>query len=245
MTDRIRVTVWNEFVHEKKSEAVRKIYADGMHMAIARGLEGAPDVSVSTATLEEPEHGLTDDALAKTDVLIWWGHTAHKLVEDEIAERVRQRVLSGMGFMALHSAHFSKPFRLLMGTNCSLKWREVAERERLWTVEPGHPIARGIGDYIELPHTEMYGERFDIPTPEQIIFLSWFQGGEVFRSGCTWRRGHGKIFYFRPGHETFPIYHDEQILTVLLNAVRWLKPDANMPTAQAQNVEPVEDISQM
>ena len=111
-----------------------------------------------------------------------------------------------------------------MGTNCSLKWREVAEKERLWNIEPGHPITEGIGEHFELPHVEMYGERFDIPTPDKLIFVSWFEGGEVFRSGCCWERGHGRVFYFQPGHETFPIFYEENILKIITNSVRWAAP---------------------
>lgn len=224
MSKNIRVTVWNEFRHEKKNDEVKALYPKGMHVVIARGLEAAGGFTVRTATLDEPDHGLTDAVLAETDVLTWWGHTAHGEVKDEIVKRVQKRVLEGMGLIVLHSGHFSKIFRALMGTNCSLKWREAAEKERLWVVEPAHPIAEGLGEYIELPNTEMYGERFDIPTPDELIFISWFEGGEVFRSGCCWRRGHGRVFYFRPGHETFPIYHNPEIKKVLANAARWAAP---------------------
>jgi trehalose utilization protein len=224
MTQKIKVTVWNEFVHEKKNEAVKRIYPDGMHAVIGRALSANPDMDVRAATLDEPEHGLTEAVVQNTDVLIWWGHVAHAKVEDAIVDRVQKRALEGMGLIVLHSGHFSKIFRRMMGTTCSLKWREAAEKERLWNVEPGHPITAGIGDYFELPHTEMYGERFDIPTPEKLIFISWFEGGEVFRSGCCWERGHGRIFYFRPGHETYPIYHDANVQKVLANAVRWAAP---------------------
>ncbi len=224
MKNKIRVTVWNEFVHEKKHEKVREIYPDGMHVVIAKGLGEAGDIEVQTATLEEPEHGLTEKVLDSTDVLIWWGHMAHNQVKDEIAARVQQKVLDGMGFIGLHSAHFSKPFTRLMGTTCSLKWREIGEKERLWNVAPGHEITEGLGEYFELPHVEMYGEPFDIPEPDRLIFISWFQGGEVFRSGCCFERGNGRIFYFRPGHETYPIYYDKTVIKVITNAVRWAKP---------------------
>jgi trehalose utilization protein len=220
----IRVTVWGEFRHEKTNEKVRKLYPDGMHKVIAGHLKAQKGISAKTATLDEPEHGLTEKVLDNTDVLTWWGHMAHHEVSDAIVEKVHARVLEGMGLIALHSAHFSKIFRKLMGTNCSLRWREAGEKERLWNIEPSHPITQGIGDYFELPHVEMYGERFDIPTPDKLLFISWFQGGEVFRSGCVWERGHGKIFYFRPGHETLPIYHDENVMKIITNAVRWAAP---------------------
>ena len=220
MAEKIRVTVWNEFRHEKTDAAVRKQYPDGMHATIAGFLKNENDIQARTATLDEPEHGLSDDVLNHTDVLIWWAHLAHGEVSNEIAAKVVRKVQEGMGFIALHSAHLAKPLTGLLGTSCVLKWREAGEKERLWNIEPGHPITKGIPDYIELAHEEMYGERFDIPTPDALIFISWFPGGEVFRSGATWQRGHGKIFYFRPGHETFPTYHDAAIQKIITNAVR-------------------------
>jgi trehalose utilization protein len=237
----IRVTVWNEFIHETTSEAVGKLYPDGIHGAVADMLReqlGAA-VDVRTATLEEPEHGLTDNVLAATDVLTWWGHAAHDRVSDEVVDRVQQRVLEGMGLLALHSAHASKIFRRLMGTSCMLRWREAAERERLWIVDPSHPIVEGLeGECFELEHTEMYGEFFDVPAPDELILVSWFEGGEVFRSGCTFRRGKGKIFYFRPGHETFPIYDDRNVRRVIANAVRWAAPCGSPYFGRGRNIDP-------
>jgi trehalose utilization protein len=224
MAGKIRVTVWTEFRHEKSDDAVKKVYPDGIHAAIAEGLEEAGGFEVRAATLDEPEHGLTDDVIESTDVMTWWGHMAHGEVKDDVVAKVHRRVLAGMGLIVLHSGHYSKPFRALTGTTCSLKWREAAEKERLWNIEPGHPIAAGIGECFELPHTEMYGEPFGIPTPDKLIFISWFEGGEVFRSGCTWERGHGRVFYFRPGHETFPIFYDGNVRKVIANACRWAAP---------------------
>ena len=226
---RIRVTVWNEFVHEQKNEKVRKIYPQGMHKTIAGFLAKQKDMSVRTATLQEPEHGLTEEVLNNTDVLTWWGHVAHGEVKDEVVKRVQKRVLEGMGLIVLHSGHYSKIFKSLMGTTCSLKWREAGEKERLWNIAPGHPITEGIGEYFEIPHVEMYGERFDIPEPDRLIFVSWFEGGEVFRSGCCFLRGNGKIFYFRPGHETFPIFHDKNVQKIITNAVRWAQARVRIP----------------
>lgn len=236
-----RVVVWNEFEHEKEDEAVSKIYPDGIHRAIADCLQEDPSLLVETATLEEPEHGLSEDRLHSTDVLLWWGHRAHHKVDDNIVARVQQRVLDGMGLIVLHSGHFSKIFKRLMGTTCDLKWREAGEKERLWVVEPSHPIAAGLNEHFELEHTEMYGERFDIPTPDELVFISWFPGGEVFRSGCCFYRGKGRIFYFRPGHETYPIYYDENVQKVLLNAVHWAKPTQG-PTPVFGNAKPIENI---
>jgi trehalose utilization protein len=221
----IRVTVWNEFQHEKRNPDVAKIYPNGIHEAIAAHLRKSPDLKVRTATLDQPEHGLTEEVLNSTDVLTWWGHIAHAQVHDSIVERVHQRVLAGMGLLVLHSGHFSKLFQKLMGTTCNLKWREdPLERETLWVTRPGHPIVAGIDDHFILDHEEMYGEFFDIPEPECTFLISSFTGGEVFRSGCTWTRGAGKIAYFRPGHETFPTYHNKNVLKIIENAVRWLAP---------------------
>jgi trehalose utilization protein len=238
----IRVTVWNEFRHEKKSEEIKKIYPEGMHTVIANYLNSVEGVMAKTAVLDEPEHGLTEEVLNSTDVLIWWGHMAHKEVKDEIVERVYRKVLNGMGLIVLHSGHFSKIFIKLMGTSCILRWREAGEKERLWVVNPSHPIADGIPDYIELPHEEMYGEHFDIPNPDALVFISWFKGGEVFRSGCCFFRGKGKIFYFRPGHETYPTYYDKNIMKIIANAVKWAKPVNGPNLSDGKSKEPLEKI---
>jgi trehalose utilization protein len=240
----IHVTVWGENVHEHESELVRSHYPNGMHQCIADALNQDPEIVARTATLQEPEHGLTDDVLENTDVLTWWGHVAHDEVADAVVDRVQRRVLEGMGLIVLHSGHYAKIFRRLMGTTCSLTWREAGERERLWVCQPGHPIAHGIDKFIELEEEEMYGEPFAIPAPEEQVFISWFEGGEVFRSGVCYRRGSGKIFYFRPGHEAYPTYHHPQIKLVLRNAVHWARKDArasrwvdtcpNVPVEQAR-----------
>ena len=243
MTPKIRVTVWGENVHEQTHQAVRDIYPNGMHTAIAEGLAAAGDIEARTATLQEPEHGLTEAVLESTDVLTWWGHCAHGQVADEIVDRVQKRVLEGMGLIVLHSGHYSKIFRRLMGTTCSLTWREAGEKERLWVCNPGHPIAQGIDKYFEIPNVEMYGEPFGIPAPEEQVFISWFEGGEVFRSGCTWKRGNGKIFYFRPGHETYPIYHHDTVKLILKNAVRWARPEGSRWIDSCPNI-PVEKAAE-
>jgi trehalose utilization protein len=234
-----RVTVWNEYRHEKENEQIAALYPGGMHQAIGAHLRGE-GLTVHTGTLDEPEQGLGAAVLEQTDVLIWWGHTAHDEVREEVVDRVQARVLAGMGLIVLHSAHFSKIFRRLMGTTCNLKWREAGEKERLWVVEPGHPIAAGLGEYFEIPQAEMYGEHFDIPAPDTLVFVSWFAGGEVFRSGCCFHRGRGKIFYFRPGHETYPIYHQPEVLRVITNAVRWAAPAAVPEVRFGHRPEPLE-----
>ena len=234
------VTVWNEHRHERENDTVADVYPDGIHTTIADAFE-AHGFQTQTATLDEPEHGLTNTVLENTDVITWWGHAAHDEVNDEIVDRVHRHVLNGTGLIALHSAHNSKIFRRLMGTTCALKWREVAEKERLWVVEPSHPIADGIDEYIEISEAEMYGERFDIPAPDTLVFNSWFEGGEVFRSGCCYHRGNGRVFYFRPGHETYPIYHNKTIQQILSNAISWAAPD-NKSNTNFGNTSPIENI---
>ena len=238
----VRVTVWNEFRHEKKSEAVRAIYPEGMHAVIAGHLNRQPGLRAAAATLDEPEHGLTEAVLTETDVLTWWGHTAHHLVADEIVERVHRRVLDGMGLVCLHSAHLSKIFRRVLGTSGALRWRDIGEKQRFWNLEPGHPVTEGLGEYFELPAEEMYGERFDIPTPDKLVFISWYAGGDVFRSGCCWERGHGRIFYFQPGHELYPSFHDPNVLRVITNAVRWAAPRIIQTEKCRQAKEPLEEV---
>lgn len=225
MSQSVNVTVWNEGVHEREDEAVRALYPNGMGRQIADSLAGRPGIeSVHVSELADKQQGLTDEILDRTDVVTWWGHRAHDRVHDENVDRLHQRILDGMGLVALHSAHVSKIFKRLMGTGCMLKWREAGERERLWVVDPAHPIADGLPEYFEIEHEEMYGEHFDIPAPDQLVLVSWFQGGEVFRSGCCWHRGQGKIFYFRPGHETYPTYYNQHVLDVIYNGVRWAAP---------------------
>ncbi|AHV95694.1 ThuA domain-containing protein [Paenibacillus sabinae] len=238
----LKVTVWNEYRHEKSNPQVAAIYPEGIHNAIAGYLKTDDVLEVTTATLDEPEHGLTEEVLDNTDVLIWWGHMAHHEVRDDIADKVRDRVLQGMGLIVLHSGHGSKVFERLLGTKTgALKWRDDGEKERLWVIEHGHPITDGLGEYIEIPKEEMYGERFEIPAPDELIFISWFEGGEVFRSGCCYRRGKGKLFYFRPGHETFPIYHQPEVLRVIKNAVHWAAPTQGAKVAYGR-VAPIEPL---
>lgn len=219
----IKVTVWNEGVHEKSSNEVAGIYPAGIHGCIKNFLSTQEDLYVRTATLSQRRCGLSDEVLNDTDVLIWWGHMAHDKVPDKLVEKIRNRVLGGMGLVVLHSGHHSKIFKSLMGTTCNLRWRD-GDRERIWNINPYHPIAKGIPDHFSLPVEEMYGEQFDIPAPDEIVFLGWFSGGEVFRSGCCWTRGLGRIFYFQPGHESNPTFHNEYVQRIIINAVRWANP---------------------
>ena len=226
----MNITVWNEYMHERLNPDIKKIYPDGIHGCIKKFLEESGEgFNVKTATLPEPECGLTDDVLNNTDVMIWWGHMQHHLVPDEIVEKVYNRVQEGMGLIVLHSGHASKIFRKLCGTRTDqLKWRDEHDKEILWVVNPTHPIVKGIGENIVLEREEMYGEHFRIPEPDELVFISWFSGGEVFCSGCVFNRGRGKIFYFRPGHEAWPTYHNEKVQRVIINAAKYVytpKPD--------------------
>lgn len=235
----IHVTVWNENIHDRTEDAVKRLYPDGMHNYIAAFLQKDADVSARTATLEMPEHGLSQETLDNTDVLIWWGHKGHRAVDDAVALRVQQAVLRGMGLIVLHSGHMSKPFRLLMGTSCTLKWRD-GDRERLWCCAPNHPIARGIPEHFELDPEEMYCEYFDIPKPDDVVYIGWFSGGEAFRSGVTFTRGYGKIFYFQPGHESNPTLQNPYIQQILRNAVHWAAPGVRVAELTCPNPEPLE-----
>lgn len=238
----LRVTVWNEGRHEKRNELVGRLYPTGIHGALADAVRAA-GMDARTATLDEPEHGLTDEVLASTDVMLWWGHLAHDDVSDAVVEKVHRRVLEGMGLIVLHSGHFAKVFKRLMGTTCNLKWREMGEHERVWVVNPAHPIAAGLPDQFVIPETEMYGEPFGIPEPDNLVFVSWYAGGEVFRSGCCYYRGQGKVFYFAPGHETYPIYHQAEVQQIIVNAIRWAAPTAGPAITVENRPEPLEPIS--
>ena len=216
----INITIWNESTHKDNN---KKAYPDGMSTAIKGTFDGKEEYSVTCALLDDPGQGLPDELLEKTDVLLWWGHARHDEVSDDLADKVCKRVEEGMGLITLHSGHYSKPFRKLMGTSCSLTWREKkGEAERVWTTNPYHPIAQGVQQGFRLDGEEMYGEFFDIPEPDDVIFTGWFSGGEVFRSGCTFTRGQGRIFYFQPGHESFPIYYNPNIRQIIENAVLWV-----------------------
>ncbi len=241
----IRVTIWNEFVQERldqkefeftkswtadeegkrilgeKAQEIRAIHGIGIHETLKKLVEEDEELVVKHfGTLDMEECGLSKEVLDDTDVLIWWAHIAHDQVPDEVAARVREYVLKGMGIIFLHSAHMCKPMQMLLGTSGTLRWRE-GDFCRIWTTSPTHPIAAGIPEAVELEEEEMYGEYFDIPSPDDQVFLSWYRGGEVFRSGCTWTRGMGRIFYFQPGHETNRSYFNEYVRKIIRNAVKW------------------------
>lgn len=225
----IKVTVWNEYVHEREYEGIAKVYPKGIHGCIADFLGAEEDIEVKCVTLDMEAQGLGEELLRDTDVLIWWSHARQDDITDENVRLIRDSVLSGMGFIGLHSAHFSKPMKALLGTSMTLKWRND-DSEKLWCTAPYHPIAKDVPSCIDIPSEEMYGEFFDIPKPDDVVFTGWFRGGEVFRSGCTFTRGMGKIFYFQPGHEEYPIYHMPEIQKIIKNAVRWAAPITRLET---------------
>ena len=237
----MHITIWNEFCGQDE-QAVCAAYPNTLHGAIAEAVAGN-DATVSAVTLDMPHQGLSDELLNKTDVLMWWGHRAHEKVDDALVAKIQNRVLCGMGIVFLHSAHMSKPFRALMGTSCTLQWREAGERERLWTVSLAHPIAQGVPPCVVLEHEEMYGEPFGIPEPDNTVFTCWYQGGRVFRGGITYNRGAGKVFYFQPGHETFPTYKNPLIQKTLVNAVRWAYSNGATQKIDCECVKPLEKLN--
>ncbi len=238
----IRVTVWNEYLDEKQKPPAREIYPRGIHTAVAEALREDPRFLVRTATLEQPECGLSEETLRETDVLFWWGHSAHERVPEATADRVCHRVLEGMGFVALHSGLFSRPMNRLIGTRMACRYREAGERERMWVVDPAHPLCQGLDVCLEIPHSEMYGEPTGLPAPDELAFISWYAGGEVLRSGCCYHRGQGRIAALTPGHEEYPIYYLPQIRTLLRNAAAWAyHPHSGIsyPTGDTPPLEPL------
>lgn len=245
----IKVLIWNEFLHELENEEIKSIYPEGIHNCIKKFLSEDKSLEIETATLRETDNGITEEKLKDCSVLIWWGHKAHNEVMQETVNLVQRRVLEGMGLIVLHSGHHSKIFKQLMGTNCNLTWREYGEKERIWICNPGHPICDGLDTYFELEMEEMYGEPFQVPSPDETLFTSWFEGGETFRSGLLYKRGNGQIFYFRPGHESYPTYHDQNIQKVILNAIHYVKEvskniweDNHSPTPTSNRPNPIENI---
>ncbi len=224
MSAKIRVTIWNEFRHEKTKEKVKELYPNGLHATIGEFLGDAGDIEVTLAALDDPEQGLPDDVLNSTDVLIWWGHMAHKEVDDALVIKIQKRVYLGkMGFIALHSGHHSKPFKAIVGTNGNLQWGRN-QKEIIWNLMPSHPICAGIPEHFILESEEMYSEPFYIPQPDALIFGGWFEDGNIFRSGACFIRGAGKVFYFQPGHETCRSFYNPYVRRIITNAVYWSKP---------------------
>jgi trehalose utilization protein len=270
----IRVLVWDEQQPQQKEAYGEKFLGE----TIAAHLEQQSGLSVKTARLDEAEQGLSDATLEHTDVLVFWCHRRVKEQDDARMEAIVKRVLDGkLSLIALHSAHWAKPFVRLMqerakadalqqlpeAERASAKWEFVNEQPyykgvkndapltpalahengvwklalplcvfpayradgapgHLTTVLPQHPIAAGLPAHWDIPQTEMYGEPFHVPAPDEVVFEESWDKGEHFRSGCVWNVGKGRVFYFRPGHEIYPIFKQAEPLKVVENAARWL-----------------------
>ncbi len=241
MAEKIRVTVWSEYILEKEYEHIAAIYPKGIHEAIADIYREDAEFEVRAVTLQMPEQGLGEEVLSETDVLLWYGHMVHEQVEDKLVERIKKRVWEGMGLLLLHSSAQSKVFDRILGTTGDVRWREIGEKERVWVIDRSHPIVQGLPMYFDIPHSEMYGEPFEIPVPEELVFISWFAGGDVLRSGCCYHRGAGKVFYFGPGHEEYPIYYQKEIRQVMKNAVQWAAPGRGVEVSFGKT-EALEDV---
>jgi trehalose utilization protein len=219
-----RVVVWSE-----ATAPLDKVYPNDVNVAIADGLKPLSGWEVITANLDQPDQGLSNELLNQTDVLIWWGHKRHDEVKDDLVQRIVRRVKEeGMGFIAVHSAHFAKPYRKLMGTACS--WREYkadGTSAKVIVKAPNHPIAKGVKDF-NLPRIERYGEPFAVPEPEAVVFDGVYTKPdgqtEPGRIGLCWTVGKGKVFYFTPGHETYDDFYREDVRLIFRNAVQWAAP---------------------
>ena len=221
---KLRVTIWNEYRHEKTDAAAKEIYPNGLHAVIGEYLTAQGDMEVTLAALDDPEQGLPEEVLNNTDVLVWWGHMAHAEVDDALVERIRKRVYLGqMGLVTLHSGHHSKVFRSIIGTTGHLSWGRE-QKEIVWCVNPTHPIAAGIPDHFLIESEELYAEPFFVGEPDETVFTSWFEDGFVLRSGMVFKRAAGKIFYFQPGHELCRSFYNENVLKVIHNGIHYVKP---------------------
>lgn len=217
------VVVWSE------RTAPKEMYPNDVNAAIAEGLKGLAGWEVVTANIDEPGQGLGDELLKRTDVLIWWGHKRHQEVKDELVERIVRRVKAeGMGFIALHSSHFARPYRKLMGTACSWgEYKADGTSAKVIVKAPQHPIAQGVKDF-ELPKIERYGEPFAVPEPETVVLDGIYKkpdgNTEPGRMGLCWTIGKGRVFYLTPGHETYNDFFRPDIRQILRNAVEWAAP---------------------
>jgi len=110
---------------------------------------------------------------------------------------------------------------------CFPAYRGDGKPSRVTLLKPDHPIAQGIPKEFEIPQTEMYDEPFHVPQPDEVILEERWAAGEWFRSGAVWKLGKGRVFYFRPGHETYPIYKQPIPLKIMTNSVRWLASAAD------------------
>jgi trehalose utilization protein len=215
-----KVVVWSE------RTAPTDMYPKDINGAIIEGLQGLPGWEIVEANIDQPEQGVPDELLRSTDVLIWWGHQRHAEVKNELVDRIVKRVKEdGMGFLSLHSSHFAKPYRRLMGTRCSWgEYKADGTSARVIVKAPDHPIAKGVKDF-ELPKIERYGEPFAVPTPETVVFDGEYtkpDGSKApGRMGLCWTIGKGRVFYFTPGHETYNDFFRPEVRLIMRNAVLW------------------------
>jgi trehalose utilization protein len=221
---KIRVLLWSEQTEP------RDVYPKGISGALADYFNKLPGFEAKTATLNDPEAGLSDAVLSQTDVLIWFGHKKHNAVPDEAVDRVIKHVRErGMGFIGLHSAHYSKPLKKLL--NASGSWRSYVNHgkpEQMWIVLPDHPIAKGVNDFT-IPKTELYAEPFQVPPPEAVIVEGTWESGHRSREVMTWTIGKGRMVYIRAGHEEYPIYFMPQMQRLVANSVEWAAWRTNAP----------------
>lgn len=235
----MNITIFNEYHPNEHTGKAEKNYPGGIHIALKSIFE-SQEYDVVTATQEQACNGLTDEILDNTDVLLWWSKNWDNELLNSVADKVVSRIREGMGAVFLHSAKNSKPFLRLTGTTSAtapVSWKEPGESERLFVVSPAHPIAEGIPSGYVIPNEEPYCEYFDIPKPDDIVFLGGFGNGMCIRAGVTFTRGAGKIFFFQPGHDSFPVYNDKVIRRIILNAVNWAKPVAK-PAPIAEETKP-------
>ena len=225
MSKKINVVIWNEFRHEKVKEKVQVLYPNGLHATIKEFLSSDEELDITLAALDDPYQGLPDELLEKTDVLVWWGHAAHAEVDDELVKKIQARVYAGMGFVALHSAHHSKPFKAIVGTNGNLSWGRN-QKEVIWNLMPQHPIAAGIPDHFTIDCEELYCEPFYIPQPDALVFGAWYEDGYIFRAGACFLRGAGKVFYFQPGHESCKSFYNPYVQKIIANGIHWAAPSS-------------------
>lgn len=234
-----RVVVWSE------ATAPKHVYPDDINGAIAEGLKCLQGWEVIKAGIDDPDQGLSDERLNGCDVLIWWGHKRHKLVKDELVEKIVRRVKEGgMGFISLHSAHFAKPNIALMSESETSKETldKVKPQGRVaaWSTykgdsvsltitvkTPSHPIAKGIREFT-VSHSERYSDPYAVPMPQTVVFEgdAKLKDGSIDHSqvGLCWQIGKGKMFYLQAGHETNPVFMDANIRRIIANAVRWAAP---------------------
>jgi len=221
---KLRVLLWSE-----RTEPV-EIYPTGINGALADYLNKQDGIEAKTAQLSDPEAGLGEAALANADVLIWFGHKKHKDVPDEIVERVVRHIRErGLGFIALHSAHYSKPLKVALQASGS--WSDYQNRgwaEQVWVVSPNHPLAKGLKDFT-LPKEEIYTEPFDVPAPEAVILEATWPSGHRTRECMVWTLGKGRFVYLRPGHEEYPTFFIPEMQRLISNAVLWAGKRTNAP----------------